>query len=124
MTDMNKRREELLKNYNKELNQSDVYDEPFMHIDKAYKAGFDAGVSDMQAQLAELKTRDAVRLWNENETLKAQLELARTGLNKISDACQCETDDRDICFEIAVKTLAQINQPNKSEIMPLLRLNY
>jgi len=45
-----------------------------------------------------------------NESLKVQLDAAVKGLNKISDACQCETDDRDICFGIAVKALEQIQK--------------
>lgn len=65
---------------------------------------------ELEALGVSINTYDKI-----NDRLKAQLEMAKKGLNNISDSCQCETDDRDICFDIAVKTLAKINQLDKSE---------
>ena len=42
-----------------------------------YEKGWDARdaeVAELMAQVAEWKTKDAVRLWNENEALKQQLK--------------------------------------------------
>lgn len=60
----------------------------FENANRSYIKGFDAAVSLMLEEL----------------------NAAREALNKISNSCQCETDDRDICFDIAVKALARINE--------------
>ena len=42
----------------------------------------------------------------EIDKLLAENKRLRTALEKIKDNCQCETDDRDVCFYIATKALA------------------
>ena len=71
------------------------------------------------AQLKEeLKNKDAVRLWNENEDLKRKLDIAKAGLNRCKHILICyedvKTDSPDTLDEyLAFKGIGLITQALK-----------
>jgi hypothetical protein len=59
---------------------------------------------------AELKNKDAVRLWNENEKLKEANRILRDGLGYYANNCAMDDFQSDCCGDSARQALEQADK--------------